>query len=69
MKEALSNKGLEFAYFDISDNITYLKKWLKIRDTHEDFEVVRENHKVGLPFLDIDGKIYVNNLEELIEKM
>lgn len=71
MKEALSQKGIKFAYADITSSILLLKKFLKVRDTSEAHRAVREQHSVGIPCIVVEDKVFIvettEYLEELIE--
>lgn len=56
-KEYLSEKGVEYLYFDITENMINLKQFLKYRDNAPEFKVIKENGFVGLPCIVInDGQ-------------
>ena len=59
-KEYLSEKGIEFLYLDITENMLNLKRFLKYRDNAPEFKEVKEGGRVGLPC------IVVNNGEQII---
>lgn len=48
-KEYLSEKGIEYIYFDISENMLNLKRFLKYRDDAPEFKEIKEGGRVGLP--------------------
>jgi len=59
VKEALSQKNLAFAYVDITSGMLPLKNFLKIRDHNDSHKEARENGRVGIPALSVDGVSYV----------
>lgn len=68
MKEALSQAGIKFAYFDISSGMLPLKKFLKYRDTCPEFAPIREQGRVGLPCIVInDGEEILFQLPENLD--
>lgn len=69
MKEVLSQKGIEFVYFDISLDFGALKRFLKIRDTNDIFDPVREAGRVGIPTVLVDDKVMLGLEEEQIEEL
>ena len=48
-KEELEAAGVAFLYLNISENLLYLKKFLKLRDESELFVEIRKNGKIGIP--------------------
>ena len=72
MKEFLSENNVKFAYVDVCSSVMSLKTFLKIRDTSEAYEKVRERHSVGIPCLVIDNEVFLINgvdmVKELVEK-
>lgn len=58
MKEFLSSKGIEFSYFDITGNILYLRSFLKIRDTREEYNEIKEKGRVGIPVVVVDDRLF-----------
>ncbi|MGB7606646.1 MAG: hypothetical protein WBL93_14340 [Lutisporaceae bacterium] len=69
MKEVLSQKGIEFIYFDISLDFGALKRFLKIRDTNDIFDPVREAGRVGIPTVLVDDKVMLGLEEDQIEEL
>ena len=59
MKEALSQRNLNFAYVDITSGMLHLKNFLKVRDHNDSHKEARENGRVGIPALSVDGVSYV----------
>lgn len=53
----LDQNNVEYEYIDITD-IQNLKEFLKLRDTHADFEEIRGSGSIGIPaFVLEDGSI------------
>lgn len=48
-KEELTAAGVGFEYHDFADGIVNLKEFLKLRDTHEIFDEVRQDGRIGIP--------------------
>lgn len=69
MKEYLSEKGVKFAYFDISENFGALKRFLKIRDNNDIYKPVKEAGAIGLPTIIIDDEIILEFEEEKINEL
>lgn len=47
-KEELDKAGVPYVYMDITGNLLFLKKFLKLRETSA-FDVVREKGQIGIP--------------------
>lgn len=71
MKELLSNNGIEYTYFDISEGMENLSSFLKLRDSRPEFEHVKERGKVGLPCVVVnDGeKVLIGRPETILEEL
>ena len=73
MKEVLSQTNLNFAYVDITSGMLPLKNFLKIRDHNDSHKEARENGRVGIPALSVDGVSYVlagaEDAIELVKKL
>lgn len=48
-KEELEKAGVPFIYMNISENLLFLKKFLKLRDENELFQPIRERGQIGIP--------------------
>ena len=55
----LTSTGVDFDFVDISSNLTDLKVYLRIRDSHPElYDAVRANGGVGIPaFVLADGTV------------
>ena len=47
-KEELDRAGVPYVYMDITGNLVFLKKFLKLRETSA-FEIIREKGQIGIP--------------------
>ena len=57
-KRDLDAAGVEYLYLNISENLLFLKKFLKLRDENEHFADIRKNGKIGIPcIIDEDGTV------------
>lgn len=57
-KRDLDAAGVEYLYLNISENLLFLKKFLKLRDENELFADIRKNGKIGIPcIVDEDGTV------------
>ncbi len=41
--------GIEYDYVDVCNSVKELKEFLQLRDSNSIFDVVKENHSVGIP--------------------
>lgn len=70
MKEFLSENDIKFIYFDITESLLHLKKFLAIRDNRPEFDTIKEAGRLGLPALYVDDKdIYFSQEEINIEDL
>ena len=57
-KRDLDAAGVEYLYLNISENLLFLKKFLKLRDENELFTEIRKAGKIGIPcIVEEDGSI------------
>ena len=69
LKEALSEKGIKFIYFDISLQLGAMKRFLKIRDTNPLYIPVKEAGNIGIPTVVIDDEVMLGLDDEKIEEL
>ncbi len=56
-KEELESAGVEFVYMDITSNLVFLKRFLKLRETAA-FDEIRAGGQIGIPcILREDGSL------------
>lgn len=48
-KRDLDRAGVPYIYLNISENLLFLKKFLKLRDENVLFEEIRKGGKIGIP--------------------
>jgi glutaredoxin-related protein len=68
LKEFLSQKGVKFGYFDISEDLASLKRFLKIRDNNPVYDDVKKEGRIGIPTLLIDDEVIIGFDREELEK-
>lgn len=57
-KEALENAGVPFVYLSITESLLAMKQFLKLRESREEFEPIRQRGQIGIPcILEEDGKL------------
>lgn len=54
LKKKLDKEGIKYTYANISENLSNLKVFLDYRDHNEMFNEVKEQGKVGIPFIVIN---------------
>lgn len=62
----LAERGLPYVAVEITENTANMKEFLHLRDTREEFNLIKEEGKIGIPcFLFSDGTILfdVNELD------
>jgi glutaredoxin-related protein len=69
LKEVLSEKGINFIYFDISLQLGAMKRFLKIRDTNPLYVAVKEEGRIGIPTVVIDDEVMLGLDDEKIEEI
>ena len=47
----LDAAGISYTFCEFSENLAYLKEFLKLRDNHVVFESVKAEGKIGIPCL------------------
>ena len=63
-KEYLERKGVKFRYFDITEDLGYLKFLLKYRDERAEFDQLKKEGKIGIPCLMVgDGEEFVFDIK------
>lgn len=72
MKEFLAAHQIRFSYIDIQDSLGKLKMFLKYRDSLPDFEGIRKQGSVGIPFILVNDGEWVSldqPSESLIDRL
>lgn len=61
---AMKERNLDFEFYDFKDSLKFLKEFLRLRDTSELFNEIRENDKIGIPcIVKEDGSILLDWME------
>ncbi|GFN34454.1 glutaredoxin domain-containing protein [Tepidimicrobium xylanilyticum] len=56
-RKYLAERNVEFLYLDITENLFYLKKFLKYRDERKEFDEIKKAGQIGIPCIVInDGE-------------
>lgn len=64
----LDSKDINYEYVDIIKNTKTLKEFLDIRDTRDEFDIIKENSMYGIPCFIFDDGYLTFELNEVIEK-
>ncbi|NLW21845.1 MAG: hypothetical protein GXY88_01100 [Tissierellia bacterium] len=65
-REYLTENNIEFLYLDITENLLYLKKFLKYRDERKEFHEIKKAGQIGIPCIVInDGERILFDYREL----
>jgi len=60
-KNDLTASGVEFEYFDFSENLRNLKTFLTIRDTDPQFAEIKKRGSIGIPcIVEEDGAVFLD---------
>lgn len=66
MKEFLSKNNIKYADMDITENLLFLKMFLKYRDNNSAFDEIKEKGSIGIPCIVInEGEKLIFNKEDL----
>lgn len=69
LKALLLEKNIPFEYIEITDSISNLKEFLKLRDTMKGFQLAKRSHSVGVPALIIGDEVILNITDQVINKL
>ena len=50
-KEDLDKAGVAYEYLSITEQLPSMKEFLKLRDSHAEFDAAREKGSIGIPCL------------------
>lgn len=60
-KEEFEKAGVPFVYLSVTDSLLNLKQFLKLRESHEEFNPIRERGQIGIPcIVDEEGNLTFN---------
>lgn len=62
----LSKNSIDFVEMDITENLFFMKMFLKFRDSRPEFDPVKEKGSIGLPCIVVnDGEKIILNFDDL----
>lgn len=64
--DVLEKKGVSFDFLDISEDLSNLKAFLKIRESSPLFDAVRSADGIGIPCFEKDSGEITLNVEEVL---
>ena len=67
--KVLKEKGVEVEFFNLSEDLSALKKYLHYRETETMYEEVRKNGGIGIPLLMLEDGIKTFDLNEALERL
>jgi len=62
-------KNIPFEYIEITESISNLKEFLRLRDTMKGFQLAKRSHSVGVPALIIGDEVILNITNKVINKL
>lgn len=65
----LKEKNVEVEFFNLSENLDSLKKYLHYRETEVMYEEVRKNGGIGIPFIVLEDGTKTFDVNEVLEKL
>ena len=66
---AYDKAGLEYTFFNITEDLRAMKEFLHLRDNSTLFDPVRENKSIGIPYIVTeDGTVETLDWESLLPK-
>ena len=65
-KEELDKAGVPYVYMDITGNLMFLKKFLKLREEPA-FETIREKGQIGIPCILREDESFIFDWRELLK--
>lgn len=66
-KQELDDAGVEYVYMDITGNLMFLKKFLKLRES-ADFDAIRERGQIGIPCIIREDDSVTFEWQEFVRK-
>ena len=67
--KVLKEKGVEVEFFNLSEDLSALKKYLHYRETETMYDEVRKNGGIGIPLLMLEDGIKTFDLNEALERL
>lgn len=67
--KVLNEKGVEVEFFNLSEDLSALKKYLHYRETETMYDEVRKNGGIGIPLLILEDGEKTFDVNEVLEKI
>lgn len=67
--KVLNEKGVEVEFFNLSEDLSALKKYLHYRETERMYDEVRKNGGIGIPLLILEDGLKTFDVNEVLEKI
>ena len=67
--KVLNEKGVEVEFFNLSEDLSALKKYLYYRETESMYDEVRKNGGIGIPLLILEDGEKTFDVNEVLEKI
>jgi len=67
--EILKGKDVEIEFFNLSEDLSALKKYLHYRETENMYEEVRKNGGIGIPLLVLEDGTKTFDVNEVLKKL
>ena len=64
----LKEHDIQYLYLEWTNNIGYLKRFLKLRDTNPLFDRVKESGGVGIPCFQLEDGSLTLDVQEILSK-
>lgn len=67
--EILKGKDVEVEFFNLSEDLSALKKYLHYRETENMYEEIRKNGGIGIPLLVLEDGTKTFDVNEVLKKL
>lgn len=67
--ETLKEKNVEVEFFNLSEDLSALKKYLHYRETENMYEEIRKNGGIGIPFIVLEDGAKTFDVNEVLERL
>lgn len=65
----LKEKNVEVEFFNLSQELSALKKYLQYRETESMYEEIRKNGGIGIPLLILEDGTKTFDINEILKKL
>lgn len=67
-EQLLKEQGIQYLYLEWTNNIGYLKRFLKLRDTNSLFDSVKAGGGIGIPCFQLEDGSLTLDVQEILSK-